>query len=125
MPVVSLGHINLQARQPLLRQLRDFYVDVLGLVEGPRPSFAVFGYWLYAGDEPIVHLAEGGLDTRRQPGYVAGFSHVAFTCVDHAALITRLESAQVEFRRSVVAETGIAQVFLTDPAGNQVELQFE
>ncbi len=125
MPVVQLAHINLQARQPLLNELRDFYVTVVGLREGPRPAFKVFGYWLYAGADAVVHLAERGIATRPEEPPPVSFSHVALSCVDQAAHELLLTNAGIAFRRTVVPETGTPQIFFQDPAGNGVELIFE
>ena len=58
MTVVGFNHYNLRAPRELLEQLRSFYCDVVGLRVGPRPSFASFGYWLYAGEQDILHLTE-------------------------------------------------------------------
>ena len=41
-----------------LEATRHFYTEILGLEVGPRPELPVAGYWLYANDEPIIHLIE-------------------------------------------------------------------
>jgi len=123
--LISLAHVNLRAPQPLLDQLRDFYAEVIGLEVGPRPAFKVFGYWLYAGALPIVHLAEGDTSPVNATDKGGSFSHVAFSCDDLRAMEERLQAARVKFRLRTVPETGVVQIFLTDPAGNGVELQFD
>ena len=49
MPLKNLNHLLVLAQD--LEATRDFYVDVLGLAVGPRPSFKSPGYWLYLGDQ--------------------------------------------------------------------------
>ena len=39
MPVVAFNHFNLRAPLALTDALRDFYVDVVGLSVGWRPSW--------------------------------------------------------------------------------------
>ena len=125
MPVTRLEHFNLRASQPLLEQLRDFYTRVIGLREGTRPPFRVFGHWLYAGEHPVLHLAEGGpahAPEAQDPGTT--FAHVAFACTDQVAVEQQLLAAGVAFRVTAVPLLGTPQIFLRDPAGNGVELQF-
>jgi hypothetical protein len=54
--ILSINHIQLVAEKDLVIQLRDFYCDVVGLTEGFRPAFERFGFWLYIGDEDVLHL---------------------------------------------------------------------
>lgn len=39
MDTVGLSHFNITASDELLEKVRDFYVEVLGLAVGERPSF--------------------------------------------------------------------------------------
>jgi catechol 2,3-dioxygenase-like lactoylglutathione lyase family enzyme len=140
MTVLAINHINLRAPRPMMEKLRAFYVDVVGLQEGARPSFQSFGYWLYAAGHPVVHLSEsapasGGTELER-PGDAAStksghasidhttYDHVAFTCSDRAATEARLRQHNITYRVAQVPMTGQVQVFLRDPAGNGVELNF-
>ena len=58
MPVHAFDHYNLRAPRALLDELCAFYRDVVGLTVGERPPFRRFGYWLYAGVRPVLHLGE-------------------------------------------------------------------
>ena len=53
---LGLDHINIAT--PRLAESRDFYVEVLGLQEGPRPPFEFDGYWLYGLE--VRREGEGG-----------------------------------------------------------------
>lgn len=123
MSVLRFAHYNLRAPRPVLDQLRDFYVQVVGLREGPRPPFRRFGYWLYAGEEPVLHLAESAAQMSGDAG-ATSFAHAAFACSDVAATEQHLAGLGIPFRRTQVPETGEPQIFLSDPAGNGVELIF-
>jgi catechol-2,3-dioxygenase len=124
MPVVAFNHFNLRAQRALLESLRDFYVDVVGLTVGDRPPFDVHGYWLYLGDQAILHLVDDA--TAPGPGSrgTGTFDHVAFTCQDMPAFEKHLDQCGVPYRRAVVPGRAQAQIFVTDPAGNGVEFNF-
>src|SRR5688572_26850413 len=83
MPVQGFDHYNLRADGPTLDRLRDFYRDVVGLTVGERPPFRRFGYWLYSGERPVLHLSltdEG----EQRPSAVNTFAHAAFNCTGRA-----------------------------------------
>ncbi len=58
MATLGLNHYNLRADHALMEKLRDFYCDIVGLVVGFRPPFGSRGYWLYAGEQAVLHLSE-------------------------------------------------------------------
>lgn len=120
MPALALHHVNIHAPRSELTRVRDFYVEVLGLAEGFRPPFASFGYWLYAGDQPVVHLSA---DERASAGRGA-IDHVAFACTDLDTMCEKLDSLGIRYSLSEVPGQGIRQVFFPDPLGNGVELSF-
>lgn len=124
MPVLGFSHYNLRAPRPLLDALRDFYVDVVGLAPGPRPPFRSFGYWLYAGGQAVLHLSEASPGEQREPGRTHTFDHAAFRCSDRAATELRLAALGIAFERAQIPATHQVQLFLNDPAGNGVELNF-
>ena len=125
MPVEDFDHCNLRAHRPLLDKLRDFYVEIVGLREGPRPPFRSFGYWLYAGQKPVVHFTEAAQDESRPKDGVGTFAHVAFRCTDHERYKMLLDERKIPYVTRDVPVSGDLQYFLNDPAGNGVELNFE
>lgn len=124
MPVLSLSHFNLRASRPLLDRLRDFYVDVVGLRPGFRPSFQRFGYWLYAGDSDVLHLTEADDSERQVPNVLTTFDHLALKCVGRATHEAALSQHGVNYKVAIVPQTHQVQLFFDDPAGNGVELIF-
>ena len=124
MRVHSFNHFNLRAPQPLLDELKDFYVDVVGLKPGWRPPFAFPGYWLYLGDDAVLHLVEtpaGGPESGPSAGT---FNHVAFSCSGLLASEARLQALGVQYTKSTVPGTTLQQLFVQDPSGNGVEFSF-
>lgn len=121
----AFDHYNLRAPRGLLDVLRDFYCDVLGFELGARPPFRRFGYWLYAGDKPVLHLSEADVDEHRAVGMTTTFDHAAFDCRGRAEFERRLRELGIDYRVTQVPQVGLVQLFCKDPAGNGVELSFE
>jgi catechol-2,3-dioxygenase len=124
MTVIGLNHYNLRARRELMERLREFYCDVIGLRVGERPISRSFGYWLYAGEQAVLHLSEARPGEERAMHVTGTFDHVAFTCVDRDATEAALRAHGVAFRTSGVPAARQVQLFVEDPAGNGVELNF-
>jgi catechol 2,3-dioxygenase-like lactoylglutathione lyase family enzyme len=121
----GLAHINLSAPQDMIERLRLFYRDVIGLDDGPRPAFRSRGYWLYGGERDLVHLTiEPESSAAAEPAATGWFNHVAFALTDFEAARRRLDAARVDYEIDGVPGGGEMQIFLRDPAGIGVELNF-
>ena len=116
-----LHHISLAAPGEVLQQVVEFYDLVLGLKPGPRPDFGIAGHWLYADEQPIIHLIE---DPGRAPEQSGHFDHIALRCPDIDAVISRLNENDIAYSRMDMTQLNQAQLFLRDPAGISVELIF-
>jgi catechol-2,3-dioxygenase len=126
MKITGFDHYNIRVPRAFLEPLCRFYVEALNLQVGPRPAFRSTGYWLYAGDRPLLHLT--GFESQstddietRSTGW---FSHIAFGCEDLTATAARLGKLGIEYEMDAVPELGQTQLFFTDPAGIGVELNF-
>ena len=102
---------------------------MLGLAEGFRPELGVPGHWLYCGDVPVVHLLgpEGALPENRQAelgGDTGALDHIAFRGHNVTAMIARLKELGVAFRENVIADISLHQLFVRDPNGIMVEMNF-
>ena len=119
---MQLHHINIKAPADLLEEEKQFFCEVLGLSEGSRPDFKSAGYWLYADEDPIVHLSvsQNHFQTEGQ-GY---FDHVAFQSSDLPALIKRLSDAEIAYRDSFVEACDMTQIFFNSPTGTGIEVNF-
>lgn len=97
---------------------RRFYAEVLGLEEVARPEIpGVGGHWLGAGDGQ-VHLVDAPMAGH---GVDPTGPHFCVAVADIDAAIAELDAAGVEYPRG--AQGDVVQVWVTDPAGNTVELQ--
>jgi catechol 2,3-dioxygenase-like lactoylglutathione lyase family enzyme len=131
MSVLNLEHVTIRCAQ--LKRTRDFYVDLMGLKEGDRPDFPFRGHWLYLGGIPVVHLVEAS-DTAGAWGRdivipdaedgTGSFDHVAFRGNDFFAMRARLQEAGVVFKERVVPGGRLSQLFVPDPEGVLIEINF-
>src|SRR5690242_12057432 len=97
MPVRGLHHVNLRGSPAQIRGMRDFYCNVLGLREGPRPPFISAGAWLYAGKSPLVHLVEDPSASHASGSQGPAVDHVAFACQGLKEWRQRLEAQGVAY----------------------------
>ncbi len=125
MAVTGIDHYNLRGPMDVLEAIRDWYRDTIGLTVGDRPAFRHRGYWLYAGAQPVLHLSEESEGEHHPLPGQGTFDHVAFRCEDFRAMRAHLERLGIAFRVADVPLTRTRQIFLEDPAGNGVELNFE
>ena len=124
MSTLGLHHVNIRVPREMLESVRDFYCSALGLRQGDRPPFGSFGYWLYAGENAVVHLSTAGTSEARRTDAATTLDHVAFRCVSFVAMTEKLGAMGVDVQIDEVPATGHRQVFFSDPAGNGVELNF-
>ena len=122
--ILSINHIQLVAEKDLLIKLRDFYCDIVGLSEGFRPAFERFGFWLYIGDKDVLHLITPKEGDERSP-QKSSFDHVAFKTGNYEGILKKLKSLNVLFEEKPIPGMAAHQIFLKDPAGNRVELNFD
>ena len=123
---------------------KRFYTEVMGFIEGPRPPFDFPGYWLYNGQPPkkleaggnygIVHLMGvaqglrnylGDRDEQSLKGQSTGpLDHVALAATGRAEMVARLKRHNIEFFERDVPLLGLRQVFIKDPDGVTIELNY-
>ncbi len=119
MTVRSLDHYTIRTAD--LDASVAFYVDVLGLRHGERPAFTFPGAWLYCGDSPTVHLIGGNGPKDAGTGAI---DHVAFRAGGLAEFTDRLRRLGIPFDERTPPGTRTRQVFVKDPDGLTVELNF-
>ena len=136
---LTLNHFSIRTAD--LDASRRFYAEVLGLTDGPRPDFPFPGHWMYRGDHAdignaVVHLigvdraAPKGLDDYlgdRDAQALAGsgaVDHIAFFADGLAAMVAHLKASGATFRERTVPSIGLHQLFVTDPCGVVIELNY-
>lgn len=133
MTLQRLDHYSI--RTPRLDETRRFYADIMGLEEGPRPPFPFPGAWMYRADTAVVHIVGYNPDDAEGlKGYLGDkelvssgtgtIDHVAFVATDLPAMQARLKAAGVAFRERAVPNLGLHQLFVEDPNGITIELNY-
>ncbi len=120
--VSAIHHYTIGCAPTDLPVLFAFYTGTLGLRDGYRPDLRHPGYWLYAGEHAIVHL--NALLTATPPR-LGPVDHIALKAHGLAATREGLRHAQVPFSETPLRGTRLHQLFLQDPLGLRVELNFD
>jgi catechol 2,3-dioxygenase-like lactoylglutathione lyase family enzyme len=133
MPLTHLEHVLIQTAD--IQATCDWYERVLGMKRGYTPDFKFPVQWMYLGDRDVLHVTEGGANvSENRKRYVGQESqattgsgvidHVAFRCEQLKDMLDHLARQRIEFKQRMVSDQGLYQLFLIDPNGVKVELNF-
>jgi catechol 2,3-dioxygenase-like lactoylglutathione lyase family enzyme len=112
----AIDHVQLAMPSRGEDTARQFYRDVLGMVEIAKPAELAKrgGCWFKSG-EVQIHL---GIEKEFRPAKKA---HPALRCHDYAALVERLHEAGVDILEADDIP-GARRCHIYDPFGNRIEL---
>ena len=134
MSVKTLDHWSISSKR--LEDSRRFYEDILGLEVGFRPKLASTGYWMYAGDNALIHLVKderenldgtpvpAGQGTKEDMVNAGIDNHIAFTIADPGEIVDRLKDRGVGYWDRDLTDRGLYQIFIKDPNGVILELNY-
>ncbi|EBA16092.1 hypothetical protein RSK20926_20240 [Roseobacter sp. SK209-2-6] len=120
---MQLDHITIRTSN--LPKARAFFLEVFpDLKERPRPKAIerVPGHWLYAGEEPIVHLISSFGGRLDQGG--EAWDHIGFRLDDYAGFRDRLERLQIPYAPMDIPELDERRLFFRTPGGPLIEAVF-
>ncbi|MCF2527908.1 VOC family protein [Yinghuangia soli] len=114
--VRSYSHVGVATTD--LDAARAFYIGLLGFEELPRPDLGP-GMWLRVGDLQLHFVQTDDMPT---PG--GGLPHIALYVADadFDPLVADLRAAEVPFLIEPFHNGEVWAAFVSDPAGNFVEL---
>jgi catechol 2,3-dioxygenase-like lactoylglutathione lyase family enzyme len=118
-----LDHFNIRTRN--LAATVSFYEDVLGLENGARPNFAFPGAWMYSEGRAVVHLVDISRTSEPQKPDSGVVHHVAFVSRGFDAMKQRLGRTGMPFDARQVPGGELWQIFVQDPNGVMIELNYE
>jgi catechol 2,3-dioxygenase-like lactoylglutathione lyase family enzyme len=117
MRVTRVGHVSVNV-EGALDETRTFYADVLGLDDRERPEITgVGGHWHGMGDVEL-HLVDAA---QAGHGIDPTGPHFCVFVDDLDAAIRELDDRAIPHLDA--RQGDVVQVWVTDPAGNTVELQ--
>lgn len=136
---LSLNHYSIRTTD--LAAAEMFYTKVLGLAAGPRPAFPFPGIWMYNGSNDnvanaVVHII--GIDNSDPDGLkkylgdrdesslhgTGAVDHIAFFATGLEAMRQHLKAIGVPCRERTTPSIGLHQLFVDDPCGLVVELNY-
>jgi catechol 2,3-dioxygenase-like lactoylglutathione lyase family enzyme len=132
MPLTELNHYFVRVLD--LERTKDFYVDVLGFEVMPRPDFPFNGYWLGVNGKIQVHMGQAGIENEEL--YYLGttkesaldnsgvIDHISFLATEPEKFLARFNDLGIGARPRSLPEAELYQIFIKDPNGLTIELNF-
>jgi len=117
MKILSIDHVQIAMPGGEEDKAREFYVNLLGFSELPKPpELAKRGGVWFKSENVQLHL---GVEADFRPARKA---HPAFVVDDIDTLITNIKSAGYETDTSQPPLDGYKRAHVFDPFGNRIEL---
>lgn len=119
-----------------LEATRDWYRAILGMEEGPHPDFGFPVHWMYLGGRDVVHIgpsaAKAGEIQKKYLGRTSqgtgvgtgALDHIAFRATGLRQMLEYLARRGIAFTQRRASGQALFQLFLYDPNGIKVELNF-
>ena len=127
--ILALDHVNIVAAD--LTASAQFYASVLGLEvrDAPPPLTPQNARWLYDREgRAVIHLNSRDCPRRFDrtfgEGPTGSLHHVAFRCADFDGTLAHLTGLDIEVQTNAVPGARVRQIFLSDPDGVLLELNF-
>ena len=135
MPLAHIEHYLIAADD--MEATRAWYCSVLGMNEGWHPEFNFPVYWLYLDGKDVVHISQSAKHaTENQKTYLGrgsqntgagtgAIDHIAFRATGLNAMMAHLKRSNVDFKERRANGQALYQLFMLDPNGIKVELNFD
>lgn len=137
MALTKLAHFSIRTND--VERTCAFYERILGFRRGYRPPFDFPGAWLYMGNDEsdygTVHII--GVDPANAAGLSAYLGdkalaasgtgmldHIAFLATGVQQMWATLRAEGIPWRDRTVPGLGLHQVFIEDPSGVTIELNY-
>ena len=119
---MKFNHFTIRTPEP--ETVRDFFSSIIGLHDGPRPPFNFPGFWMYEGNQAIVHII-GDAD-HSPPLDTGAFDHAAFEGdgSHYDEMIKKLNNFGFKYCTRIVPGISRRQIFITGPHGIKIELNY-
>ncbi|MCW5770814.1 MAG: VOC family protein [Rhodospirillaceae bacterium] len=125
MPLLDINHVAIRTLD--LDKTNKFYTEVLGMQFAKRPPMDFPGSWLQIGEGTMIHVLAGNaaydIEGKYRP--VGGsVDHISIGAKGFDDFVRRFEDAGLDWREFALPEAGIMQLFVRDPNGILIELNF-
>ena len=135
MPLSHIEHFLVAADD--IDATRDWYARVLGMQSGPHPDFGFPVHWMYVDGVDIVHIGHSakhagdiqqkylGRTSQKSEAGTGALDHIAFRATGLRAILEHLRRERVAFTQRRANGQALFQLFLYDPNGIKIELNYE
>ena len=135
MPLSHIEHFLVAADD--IDATRDWYARVLGMQSGPHPDFGFPVHWMYVDGVDIVHIGPSakhagdiqqkylGRTSQNSEAGTGALDHIAFRATGLRAMLEHLRRERVAFTQRRANGQALFQLFLYDPNGIKIELNYE
>ena len=134
MPISHIEHFLVASDD--VDATRDWYARVLGMKSGPHPDFGFPVHWMYVDDIDIVHIGPSakqagdiqkkylGRTSQKSDEGTGALDHIAFRATGLRQMLEHLKREKVPFSQRRASGQALFQLFLYDPNGIKIELNY-
>lgn len=128
MPKIDIHHVALKCKKGKLKETEKFYTKLMGMTYADRPNLGFPGAWLNM-DKTMFHLIEKEDDKTLDPWYrraevKSSVDHIALKANGFDAYKKKAVAMGLDWRQMTLPGPGLWQLFVLDPNGVIVELNF-
>lgn len=125
MPLLDLHHVAVKTA--CLEDSLKFYTGLLGMEEVARPPRGFPGAWVKMG-QTMIHFYSGEAARSESGDFAHGsaaIDHVALRATGFDELKNAVVASGYSWRQAEIAEASLWQLFIKDPNGITIELNFD
>ena len=134
MPISHIEHFLVASDD--IDATRDWYARVLGMKSGPHPEFGCPVHWIYVDNIDIVHIGPSarqageiqkkylGRTSQKAEEGTGALDHIAFRATGLRQMLEHLKREKVPFTQRRANGQALFQLFLYDPNGIKIELNY-
>ncbi|CAN1538691.1 Glyoxalase/fosfomycin resistance/dioxygenase domain containing protein [Flavobacteriaceae bacterium] len=123
---MHIDHTTIRTRD--IEAAKSFFIKVFDLKEGKRPEVieqSIPGYWLYADNNPIVHIIQAAARFQNVNNYgTEAIDHTAFYMKDYESFKSKLDRLAIVYTTMELKDINEKRIFLHTPAGILLEAVF-
>ena len=134
MPISHIEHFLVASDD--IDATRDWYARVLGMKPGQHPDFGFPVHWMYVDNIDIVHIGPSakqageiqkkylGRTSQKSEEGTGALDHIAFRATGLRQMLEHLKREKVPFSQRRANGQALFQLFLYDPNGIKIELNY-
>jgi catechol 2,3-dioxygenase-like lactoylglutathione lyase family enzyme len=118
--VIDMHHVAMATAD--IETTIKFYTEIVGLKAGPTPSSSRPLQWMYAGDNPVLHIFQPNEERAETKDEVYGVAHFALQIADFDQAKAHLDQHDIDYAVNIMESRNAWQLFFDGPDGVRIEL---